>query len=461
MKKFFLLIIPIILLSTLFLSGCGLEKLDRKEELKVALETTSDELQSNFSGSEGEYSLVSEYLKSWANKNKITISKTTNSYMLMTNPATKGCNDKESTLLQCQINTKDFSNSLQTLSVALTALMGPENHGDIALIVTENNAGHLTGAAAINPKYLKYDNFINLKYGEASRLYTDGAYSMKGTMTSDITTATPSYKNAYKITMKTTGYSDPFDFNNHYPNPIETIGNLLATGKSSGQLFQLASFNCDAINGYTPHSATAIVVIDNNDVDSFINKFNNSYEKTKKRFEKLEQNFVYTMTETSTPETVLSNETSDNIISLMYTLKTGIYSQNEDNGEIISASNISSLSTANNEFKLTTESRSSDKAVLEEMKNVFLTTSGLCEIKFVPTEVKMTWSSDKEKTMLDFFKTSLGSDNYVQTSTLQTSECNIISNKVPNLNIISYSFDMTHRESAMLNIIQFIESISI
>lgn len=445
---------------TLFLSSCGLEELDRKEELKSALEITSEELQSNFSGTDGAFALISEYLESWANKNEISIAKSTENYMVLTNPATKGHGGNESTLLQCQIDTKNFSNSLQTLSVALTSLMGPENHGDIALIVTENNGGHLTGAAALETKYLKYDNFINLKYGDSSRLYTDGSYSMKGTMTTDIATDAPAYANAYKITMKTTGYSDPFDFDKHYPNPIETVGSLLATGKSSGQLFELASFECESTNGYTPHSATAIVVIDDNDVDSFTSKFNRSYEKAKKKFEKLEQNFVYTITETSMPETVLSNETTDNIISLMYTLKTGIYLQDEDSGEIIAASDISYVSTSNNKFKLITDSRSSDETVLNEIKSVFLTTSGLCEIKFVPSDITMTWSSDKDASMVNFFRESLGSDNYIQPSTLQSSECDIISAKSKDLNTISYSFDMSHGESAMLNIIQFIETLA-
>lgn len=168
---------------------------------------------------------------------------------------------------------------------------------------------------------------------------------------------------------------------------------------------------------------------------------------------------MYTITETSMPETVLSNETTNNIISLMYTLKTGIYLQDEDSGEIIAASDISYVSTSDNKFKLITDSRSSDEAVLNEIKSVFLTTSGLCEIKFVPSDITMTWSSDKDASMVNFFRESLGSDNYIQPSTLQSSECDIISAKSKNLNMISYSFDMSHGESAMLNIIQFMESL--
>ena len=459
MKKFFLLIIPCIILTVFCFSGCGIQELDREKELKSALETTSEELQSHFSGTEGDYSLISEYLSFWANSNDIKIKESTDNYMVMTNPATKGSKNADSTMLQCQINTRDFSNSLNTLSVALTALMGPDDHGDIALTITENDGGHLKGAAALDPKYTDYDNYINLKYSDEAKLITSGCYEMEGTMTSRTTTSSPSYNNAYKITMTTTGYSDSFSFENRYPNPIDTIGSLLATEKSSGQLFQLASFECETKEGYTPQSATAVVVIDSNDIDSFTSRFNSSYSKTKKRFDKLEQNFVYTMTETDMPETVLNNETADNIISLMYTLKTGIYQQDDESGEIIAASDTSYVSTDNNRFRLKIDSRSSDTAVLKEMNNVFQTTSGLCEINYSSTDIGTTWSSDSTKPMAQFLTEALGSEDYIETSTLESGECDIISSKANNLNIVSYYFDTSHQESAMLNIIHFMESL--
>lgn len=99
--------------------------------------------------------------------------------------------------------------------------------------------------------------------------------------------------------MRISGYHDPFNIKDtDYPNPVEVIGNLLASEKSSGQLFQLASFNCEAKDGYIPTSATAVVVVDSNDISSFEKRFRSSYNNMKNRFEKLEDNFVYTLTAT-------------------------------------------------------------------------------------------------------------------------------------------------------------------
>lgn len=131
MKRFFLLLVTLMLCASLFLTGCGNVEAEREEELKDILESSSEKLQSNFSGSEGDYSLVSEYLKSWANSNELTVTENADHYIVISNPATEGCGKADSTTLQCQISTKDFSNSLQALSTGMTALLGPENHGDI------------------------------------------------------------------------------------------------------------------------------------------------------------------------------------------------------------------------------------------------------------------------------------------------------------------------------------------
>jgi len=73
MKRIFLLLLVLVLTVSLFMTGCGNSEAEREEELKNTLETTSEKLQSNFSGTDGDYSLVSEYLKSWANSNELKL----------------------------------------------------------------------------------------------------------------------------------------------------------------------------------------------------------------------------------------------------------------------------------------------------------------------------------------------------------------------------------------------------
>lgn len=460
MRRFFIAMVTVVLMtSAVFLSGCSLGTPDRETELKDTLSDTYSELNSTFSGNTGKYPLVAEYLTSWAKSNDLTVKENAEHYMVIVNPATKGCGKKESTVLECAVKTGDFDNSMQPLAVSMTALLGPESHGKITLIVTENNDGNMIGAASVDPKYYECDNFINMEYSKDIQLLTSGSHTFTSTMSADLQTASPSYSRTYTITMSTSAYADPFDFDTHYPNPVETIGSLLATEKSSGNLFQLVSFDCKVDNGYTPGSATAVVVIDDNDVESFTKKFDKSNESMKKKFDKLEDHFVYTMTETSTPDRVIASQSSDNIISLMYTLQTGIFLQDEDSGDIISEAYISSISTAGNKLQLTIGSRSLQKSVIDEMNTSFSTTSGLCDIGYSASEQSMTWSANKDKPLAGFFADALSIDDSKPLNTLNSSECDIFASKGPGLNIISYRFNSENREAALLNTLHFMESL--
>jgi hypothetical protein len=380
--------------------------------------------------------------------------------MVIVNPATDGNKDAESTVLQCSVKTNDYSKSMQSLAVGMTSLLGPESHGTITLIVTENNNNQYVGASAVDKKYYQCDNFINLDYSSDTTMVASGSLAQTSTMSSDISTTSPTYTTAYTITMSMSAYADPYDFDGHYPNPIETIGGLLATEKSTGKLFQIASFTCKSTDGYTPSSATAVVVIDKNNVDSFTKKFNKSYESIKNKFDKLEDHFVYTMTETSVPSSVISNEDSDNIISLMYTLNTGIYLQDESSGEILSASDTSYVSTNDGKFKVVVKGRALAESDLTDMSNAYLTTSGLCDISYSSTDPTITWTYDKDKSLGSYFASALSVDDIDSATTMLSTECDIFSAKNPGLNIISFRFAMDNGDSAMLNIIHFLSSLT-
>lgn len=458
MKKFFVFFLAILFLTTSMLSGCGNKAEDRQSELNEILDSTYEELTATFSGSTGQYDLVAQYLQSWASKYEIDIIANEEDYMILSNPATDDSKGAKTTALQCTVDTKSFSTSLQSLALSLTCMLGPESHGDISLIITETDNGEYTGAASINPKYLKCDNFINIAQNDDVRLYLSGSYESHATMSTNISTAAPSYPNAYNITMKISGHHDPFNMKgSDYPNPVEVIGNLLATEKSSGQLFQLSSFSCDTIKGYIPTSATAIVVIDDNDINSFEKKFKTSYNNMKKKFEKLEDNFVYTFTRTELPEQVMSSTTSDNIISLMYTLKPGTYLQDEDTGDVIATSEISNVTIKDGTFKLSTVFRSTDELILDEMSEVFLTTSGLCDIDYNRGDTHLTWPSKNNKKTANFFKNALGAEETICPVTLESSENDIFASKAK-LRIISYQCNIHHGEAAISNITKFLET---
>jgi hypothetical protein len=67
--------------------------------------------------------------------------------------------------------------------------------------------------------------------------------------------------------------------------------------------------------------------------------------------------------------------------------------------------------------------------------------------------------SDSKKITASYFTEAIGADSYVSDSILSGSECDIIYAKDNKANIISYRFDATHREPALLNILHFLNNL--
>lgn len=457
MKRFFVIALALVLAAAMVLSGCSSESADREKQLKTTLDTIYYSLVDTFSDDATQYTMISKYLDSWAVENKIEVKSKQEHAMVLTNPSTEGCKDADTTVLQCSIDSSELKHSLQTLAIGMTALLGPESHGKIRLIVTESNGGQMPGAESVETKYFDGDNVIHLQYRDKTKLYTSGAESFTADTTSPIHRVEPSYTKAFIINMSMPQYIDGFDFESHYPNPVETVGNLLASAKSSGKLFELSSFTSEEDAGYVPNSATAVVVIDENNVEGFRKRFDSSYENMQKRFKKLDGDFIYTMTETTLPDSVISREDSDRIISLMYTTKTGIYQQDEDTNRIVAVSDTASISTANDQFKITTTSRSLDPYVLTEMSNVSQTIAGLCDMDYTDSKPVIPWASDNE--LAQFFMDALESEPDENFITMKSTECDILSSRSPGLNIISYLTDMEAGEKALMNIVHYQESL--
>lgn len=454
MKRFFVLFIPLIMIICVFFSGCSLAEADRSKELDNLLEFTYKNLSETFAKNSCAFSSITEYLSLWAENCDISITDSSDSYIVLTNASTNDSND--TTAMHCFVDTDDPDKSLEPLAIGITALLGPEQHGSISLIVTEKNNGEMKGANAIPSRHCNYKNFINLHYSSDVKLLTSGAYEMIGNMTSDISMVSPAYSHAFAITMKIPEYTDPFTFDDHYPNPIEVIGNLLATEKSSGKLFQIASFEYEKHEGYTPYSATAIVVVDENNVTSFTNKFEKSHENMAEKFEKLDDDFVYTLTETKMPKRVMNNSSGNNLISLMYTLKAGVYMQDEDSGLIMAASDISSISTSGGKLEVCIKARALNHVLLEEMSNVFLTTSGLCDINYNATAIKPLWTSDDD--VASFFRNALTMTDEDPSALIRISECDIFTSKNKRLRCVSYYCNMDKGKETLNNLLAFMQT---
>ena len=447
MKKTLVLAVTFVVSAVLCLSGCSLGSGDRQGELESIYEDTLAQLDDTFSDSGSKFTMVEEYIKSWAKTNDIKVTDMADTYMILRNAATEGAGDVKSVTLQCSVDTSDMITSNHLLATGLTALLGPETHGATKLLITDAGNNDFAGVRAVTADKLKTGSLINLRDSKKTDLKTTGAYAADTTIFKGISHVEPTHSNAYEISVNVGGYKDIFDYSSKYPNPIEIIGDFLATGKSSGYLFQLASFASKESAGGTPESASAVLVIDDNSVEKMAKKFDKSYENIKKRCDKLGIDFVYTFTETSMPKEVIDDTSAGRLISLLYTLDPGIYYQDEESGDIISAQEFSKIQTNERNFILKVKGRSLNEGSLADMQQALETTTGLSDVKFTVNREYTTWTS-KEATS-DYFIEAIKLSDDSSFSTLRTSDLNFLAEKRPSLSCVSYGFNQAEDKDAI------------
>lgn len=459
MKRILPFLTAVFLVVTTFsFSGCG--SVDRDSELKELLKANEDSLSDTFKEEECEYSLFSDYIKSWAKSSDMNVAYAGDHSTVLLNKATEGYDEEPSTALLCNFDTDNAPSSLHAVATSMTSLFGPTEHGDIYLIVTELSDDMFVGINEVPVKYLNCDNLINLQTASDDTILTRGSNHAICTFYKNGSTTEPNYMNAYEITMSIPEHTDPYNFSSgkDYPNPINVIGNFLATSMSSGRLFDIASFSSDTKNGYTPYTATAVIVVSDNHVENFQNRFEKSYKTMEDKFDKLDDDFVYTMTETDVPDQVLSEEISNNVISLMYTLNTGICVQDENTGIINAASYIKSIQTDGGNLDLSIDIRTRGESYLDNLSSEYETTAGLCSTKYSCTNLGIVWESDKDSDMVTFFteRVPLMSESESNIS-IKNYENDIIAKRLPDQNMIIYTFDKGNRKSVLSDLVEFMD----
>ena len=458
MKRLSPLLVAFIFTVVTVLSGCSGGEINRSEELKGVYETAQENLEKSFQAETCDYDLVTEFLEAWAEGSGVEVEKTADHYTSLLNPATGKGSAKNTTILQCSVHTDDIHSDIKALAMGLACLLGPKEHDNIRLIVTEIDNGQRLGADEVDAKLLKCTDFINLSNSSNYSLSVTGSETATATIKTKATTNAPHYGQAFQITMNFDKYADPyrFDKKNNYPDPITTIGNLLANAKSSGKLFEIASFTSESVEGYMPHKVKAVIVIDANSVESITNRFDKSYNSVEDRFDNIETDFVYTMTETKMPSKVLSDEAANELISLMYTMSSGICDQDEETGIINSASYFKSINTKD-DLTVTVDIRARTTDALDALSSDYEITSGLCNMKYSISKAHPVWSSSEESDLASYFSSIVPQAEDESNIMLSSNELDIFAKKNPNLNAISLNFVKDVSKKTLSNIIDYMD----
>lgn len=455
MKRFFPIIISIIMVSAVIFTGCdtGENKLSVKGSMDYASEILTEALSENCT-----FDTLISTISEWAKENNINVNTSGDKYLVLSKDASETATSSESFVFHTGI---DFSseetteNSISSAAAVMTALYSPDNHGEIKGIFTLIENGDPIGAESLNTDYLACDNFIDITYSKNKILCSSISASSDMQAFKNLNLTSPQYTEAYQITLKGKENQSAYKGRGTYPNAIQTIGDLLASCQSSTILFELASFNGGEATDLLPSNASAVIVIHENDVESFTKKFEKSFKKVENAYEDAdepEDAFEYTMEPVELPSIVISKEDTENIVSLMYTMINGNYLRDEDTDEVMAVSNIGTVLTSGSTFTLGINAKSLDNDLMSEIHTVVETVCGLCDIQYKELSTTPLWINRTDSAMAETMSDAM---NIELSSSLESKTSAVFVEKNPDLNLLIWGCEYNDYDNGLEEIIDY------
>ncbi len=383
-------LVLILVLQALLFTGCNDDKSNGTETILNENYTSVLGVLQNST----DLSVVQTYLIKWATVNDIKVSHDRYNNVIMSIKAAPGYEDVDSTILQCTLSLDEPEQTANAISVMQYIVKHSKDHGFIRLIFTGNTNNAHEGIQNIKSTYLDGKNLISLDGADNNSLIVASAGSQLYNMTRNIKRQPPTYPITYEISIKNL-VGAPLSDEEAHPNPITVIGDLLASAKSSGILMEIASFSGGTDPSHYPESASAVILINQNDVKKLTRLVEKNQEKLYSKYAEQEPDAVYDFIEAERPDSVLSFDDSSNLISFLYACINGTYLKNDD-GEVIAKSNIGKITIDDKKLEILIDARSKSNTILDEMDTLFATVCGLCNIDYNKTLIYPIWEKNAE-----------------------------------------------------------------
>lgn len=331
----------------------------------------------------GHEKTIETYLRSWAKDNGFESVRDSSNNVIITVPASAGCENAPVTILQCNMDSRisvsgdaAFDPLKDTITIvdngdALTAdgtslgadsgigmanilyvLKHARKHGPLRAVFTTDGETGMTGAEKLDPEYLEGDYLISTGWNSDRTVGVGSGGTASYDMTRELQWTEPQNALPYTLSVSgLTGGDADEDIGKGGANAVKIIGEILANAQGKGILFELGSFNGGTSRDTIPSSAAALIIINESDVrkmqeavDGAINAFRDAYGD-------VEPNYAFTFQEAQMPEKVVSFEDTGSIISFIYSIVNGVQAMSEAYPDVVeSASNLGMVSTATGSF---------------------------------------------------------------------------------------------------------------
>lgn len=458
-RNFKKIISVLLILSLLAVCSCT------KETEEPNVPTTDELIASQYNdlitdaGSETDVGKIINYVKKWAEDNDISCDTAPNGSLVMKFKASKDCGEYPSTALHCSISGTDNENEMQYLATMIYTITHLDKHGELTAIVSPADT-----VADIDRKYIRTDNFINLEYSEDDLLLlTSCAASSKYRLSHRISYTSPRYDTAYRITIKNLKGGRVSDLEEGHPNPLLNINSILANFKTNGLLYDLAEFRGGASSDSYGTRASAVVVISQSDAESFEKRLDKAIAKFDKKWGDLEEGYEFSYEQTDMPSRVMTPGSAGDIVSLFYTMISGVYLTDEDTDEPVAYTNIGRLSVKNGTASVRIKAASKSYPTLAEMDDAVKTIAEISNFSYRKTSSSVLWKEYENRGLLGSFQFAaeeITGNKIAETSTFETHLCGVLKDRNNSLSLLSFGLNYNCWDDAANTVIEFLEDIT-
>ena len=229
------------------------------------------------------------------------------------------------------------------------------SHGAIRIIFTTDEEQEMSGANNLDAKYLDADYFINCDSEIFEEIVAGSAGNIHVDFVRKIDYTAPNFSNAYKIKFGGLhGGHSGIEIHKDYINAIKLAAKFL-NALHKKEKFQLAKFEGGSASNVIPSDAEIILA-----TDLPLEKISAYTDEIQKIYIDAEPNFKIEIAEVEMPEKVFGAADFENLIALILTVHSGVYSMS---GAVpVTSANMGILRTAENvDFKILARSNVTEK----------------------------------------------------------------------------------------------------
>ncbi len=316
-------------------------------------------------------------------------------------------------------------------------------HGPIECLFTIDEETGLTGAFGLKPGFLQSDILLNLDSEDEGQLFIGcaGGQDTQAWLPFDYEESPEKHK-AYKIMVSgLKGGHSGDEINKGHANANKILNRFLWCKKDDFGL-KLVVFDGGNLRNAIAREAFAIVLIPEENVKNVIDAVAKFKEMSRAEFNITEPLMEITIDEVSMPETIIDNESFDELVNAIYGCPHGVIAMSQSIDDFVETStNLASVKFQEDEILITTSQRSSVESEKQDITNMVKSVFKLAGARTLTSEGYPGWTPNPDSDIVRITVNSYKKLFNIEPEVLAIHaglECGLIGDKYPGMDMISF-----------------------